>query len=418
MRRFAPGWQSRWQGVLAFLTVLGPGIITATVDNDAGGITTYSLAGAQFGNKFLWTLIPTAVALIVAQEMCSRMGAVTRKGLADLIRENFGVRCTFLLMIGLLVANLGTTCAEFSGVAASCELFGISKYLSVPLAALAVWWLVLKGTYRSVEKVFLIACVFYASYIISGLMAHLPWGSLLVDTVKPSFSFEAPYLAMLVGVVGTTIAPWMQFYLQSAVVDKGITARDYKYSRLDVFVGYAVTITVAFFIIATCSKALHDHGIQIQTAKEAALALKPVAGAYCSYLFAFGLFVSSIFAASVLPLSTAFYICEGMGWERGIDRTFREAPEFYSLYTAIIVIGAAVILWPRAPLIPIMFWSQVVNGAMLPPILILMLLLINRRDLMGEWVNSRGFNAIAWATTLILGALSLLLLFRMLFGGR
>ena len=409
--------KSRWAPVLMFLAILGPGMITANVDNDAGGITTYSLAGAQFGNKLLWSLIPITIALIVVQEMCSRMGAVTRKGLADLIRENFGVKLIFWLMVGLVLADLGNTCAEFSGVAASCEIFGISKYISVPIGAFVVWLIVLKGTYRSVEKIFLIACAFYVSYVLSGILARPEWGQVLRDTVKPTFELNGQYIAMFVGVIGTTIAPWMQFYLQSAVVDKGVTVRDYKYSRLDVISGCFITDIVAFFIIATCSAALFAHGIKIETAKDAAEALRPLAGPYCSALFAFGLFNAGLFAATILPLATAYYVCEGMGWERGIDRTFREAPEFYTLYTALIVIGAGIVLMPHAPLLGIMFWSQVINGVMLAPVLILMLLLVNRRDLMGEWVNGRTFNIIAWGTTVIMIALTLILTFQMIFGG-
>jgi len=417
MGRLIRHLRSRWLALLPLFAVIGPGIVTATVDNDAGGITTYSLCGAQFGTKLLWTLIPTTLALVVAQEMCSRMGVVTRKGLADLIRENFGVRTTFLLLLGLLIANLGTTCAEFAGIAASCELFHIPKYVSVPLAALGVWWLVLRGTYRGVEKVFLLATVFYGAYIVSGLLGHLPWRHLVVETVRPQIEPSYAYVAMFVGVVGTTIAPWMQFYLQAAVVDKGLTAKDYRYSRLDVMLGYALTMTVAFFVIATCSKFLHEHQppIRIETAKEAALALEPVARGYSKSLFGFGLFVSSLFGATVLPLSTTFCICEGIGWERGVDRNFREAPEFYTLYTAMIVIGALVAVWPHAPLVPIMYWSQVLNGAMLPPLLILMLLLINRPEIMGGWVNSLAFNAVAWLTSIVLILLSVILLIGMAF---
>jgi len=410
VRRLRGRIRTPWQAILRFLAVLGPGLITAIADNDAPGIATYSLAGAHFGNKLLWTLIPTAVALIVMQEMSIRMGAVTGKGLADLIRENFGVKVTFFLMVGMLIANLGTTCAEFSGVAASLEIFGISRYIGVPLAALAVWWLVLRGTYRSVEKVFLVCGLFYVSYIISGVLAKPDWGQLARDAVRPTVELNLPYIAMLIAMVGTTIAPWQQFYVQSAVVDKGITAKDYRYSRLDVIVGYITTIVIAFFIIATCSNTLFQNDIRIETAADAARALQPLAGEYSAGLFAFGLFVSSIFAASILPLSTTFCVCEGMGWERGVDRTFREAPEFYTIYAAMIGLGAGLVLWPNAPLIGIMFWSQVVCGFMLAPLFVLMLLMINRRELMHEWVNSRFFNAAAWTTAVIMILLNVILI--------
>ncbi|HEY3397756.1 MAG TPA: Nramp family divalent metal transporter [Armatimonadota bacterium] len=400
-----------------FLAILGPGIITANVDNDAGGITTYSLAGAQFGNALLWTLLPIGIALIVMQEMGARMGAITGKGLADLIRENFGVKVTFFLMVAMILVGLGNTCAEFSGVAASLEIYGISRYISVPLGAFAVWLLVIKGSYRRVEKVFLFACVVYLSYILSGIMAKPDWGTVLSATVRPSFSFDGKFLAMLIALVGTSIAPWMQFYLQSAVVDKGVTRQDYKYSRLDVIVGCIGMIIVAFFIVASCSATLFANHIEVKSAADAAEALKPLAGKYCAYLFAFGLFNASLFAASILPLSTAYFVCEGMGWERGVDRTLGEAPQFYGLYTAIIALGAAIILWPNAPLLGVMFWSQVLNGVTLAPVLILVLLLINRKDLMGEWVNGKIFNWIAWITTVLMIALTLVLVFQMVLGG-
>jgi NRAMP (natural resistance-associated macrophage protein)-like metal ion transporter len=405
-RRWAR-WRTGLPARLALLiAVIGPGIITANVDNDAGGITTYSLAGAQFGYTLLWTLVPITVALIVVQEMCARMGVITGKGLADLIREQYGVKVTFYIMVALLFANLANTVAEFAGVAAALEIFGISKYLSIPAAALFVWWLVVYGTYRRVENVFLIACLFYIAYPISGFLAHPPWGEVLVHAAVPEFRWQGDYLVMLIGIVGTTIAPWMQFYLQSAVVEKGVRPSDYRYSRYDVIVGCIVTDVVALFIIVACAATLYQQAIPIQSAQDAALALKPLAGKYCAGLFAFGLFNASLFAASVLPLSTAYYVCEGLGWETGIDRRFREAPQFFGLYTALIALGAAFILIPRFPLLAVMYLSQVLNGVLLPFVLIFVLLLVNRSDLMGTYVNSRSFNVIAWGTSVIMVVLT------------
>ena len=395
--------------ILTFLAVVGPGIITANVDNDAGGIATYSVAGAQFGYTLLWTLIPITVALVVVQEMVARMGAVTGKTLADLIRERFGVRITFYLMLSLLVADLGNTVSEFAGWAASLEIFGVSKYLAVPVGAFLVWWLVVKGTYRMVEKVFLFSCAIFVTYIISSFMAAPPWGQVLLETVKPSFSNSPPYLMMLIGVVGTTIAPWMQFYLQSAVVEKKIKVEQYAASRWDVVVGCFMTDVVAFFIIVACGATLFTHGIKINDAADAAKALEPLAGKYASVFFALGLANASLFAASILPLATAYYVCEGMGWESGIDHDFKSAPQFMWLYTGLIVVGALIILIPNAPLIAIMLLSQVVNGVMLPFVLIFMLLLVNDASLMGEFVNSKAYNLIAWITVVIMVALTLAL---------
>jgi Mn2+/Fe2+ NRAMP family transporter len=394
---------------MLFLTVVGPGIITANVDNDAGGIATYSLVGARTGYGLLWALIPVTIALIVVQEMCARMGAVTGKGLADLIRENFGVKLTFYLMAALLIANVGNAMAEFSGVAAAGQIFGIPKLLSVPVAAVFVAWLVIKGSYRTVERVFLGACVFYVSYLLSGLLAKPDWGEVGHAVVAPTLSLRPAYLVMLIGIVGTTIAPWMQFYLQSAIVDKGVGAEEYHLSRLDVITGCIVAVIVAFFIVVTCGATLHKYGIRVDTVSEAALALKPLAGKYCTYLFAFGLFNASVFAASILPLTTAYSICEGLGWERGVNNTFREAPQFYSLYLGTIALSALIVLTPGAPLLTIMYLSQVANGILLPFVLIFMLVLINRSDLMGSYRNSRTFNIIAWVTTAVMIALTLAL---------
>ena len=392
-----------------FLVILGPGIITANVDNDAGGITTYSVAGATLGYKLLWTIIPMTLALIVVQEMCARMGAVTGKGLADLIRERTGVKWTAFIMLTLLLADLGNTICEFAGVAASMELFGVTKYIAVPLGALGIWVLVIRKSYKFVEKVFLSACVLYLTYIVSGYMAHPSWGEVARELVIPNFSFDSTYLAILVGVIGTTIAPWMQFYIQSAVVEKGITVKDYGYCKWDVISGCFMTNIVALFIIVACAATIHVHGIKIETAKEAALALGPLAGKWAQWLFALGLLNASLFSASILPLATSYYVCEAFGFEAGVNRSWKEAPVFYWLYTLLIVIGAAVILIPNMPLILVMFWSQVVNGVLLPFVLIFMLILINNKDLMGAYVNNWTFNIISWVTVVIMIGLTLMM---------
>jgi len=388
---------------------MGPGIITANVDNDAGGITTYSVCGAHFGYAMIWSFVPILVALVIIQEMCNRMGVVTGKGLADLIREEFGVKITFYCMGILVLANIGNAMSEFAGIAASSELFGISKYIVVPLCAIGVWWLVVKGTYKSVEKIFLGACIFYLSYIISGFLAKPDWNQVFHESIKPSFQMNKDFLFMLIGVVGTTIAPWMQFYQQAAVVEKGVKLEEYKYSKIDVVVGSFIVNIIAFFIVVVCAATLFKQGIRIETAKDAAVALRPLAGNYCYLLFAFGLFNASLFAASILPLSTAYSVCEGMGWDAGVNKRFREAPQFYSLYAGIIVISAAIILLPKIPLIPIMLISQVANGILLPFILIFMIMLINNKRLMGEYTNSKLYNFICLVVIVAMIALSLFL---------
>jgi NRAMP (natural resistance-associated macrophage protein)-like metal ion transporter len=392
-----------------FFALIGPGIITSNVDNDAGGITTYSLAGAKYGLSLLWTLIPILLALIIIQEMCARMGVVSGKGLSDLIRERFGAKVTFYLMIVLFLANMGNAISEFAGVAASMEIFGVSKYISVPLGAFFVWRLVVKGNYKSVEKAFLVACVFYFSYIISGFLVKPNWREIMTAFITPAVRFDAGWLIMAIGVVGTTIAPWMQFYLQSSVVDKGIKAQNYKYTRMDVIFGSFMVNMVAFFIIMLCAVTLYTNGLKIETAKDAAVALAPLAGSYCAWLFAFGLLNASLFAASILPLSTAYTICEAFGWESSLNTKFVEAPQFYGLYTLIIFLGAGIILLPGVPLISIMFYSQVINGILLPFVLIFMLLLINDRKIMGDYVNSTTMNVLSWATVAVLISLSLVM---------
>ena len=406
--RFLRLWKTR---ILLFFAVVGPGFITANVDNDAGGILTYSQAGAQFGHLLLWTMIPITVALIVVQEMCARMGAVTGKGLSDLIREEFGLRITFLMMLGIFITNFGNVVTEFIGIATSLELFGLPRLYTVPVCGVIVWLIVVKGQYKSVEKVFLAASFFYITYIFAGILAHPAW----IDATKATFvppklaAFrDQAYLYMVIGVVGTTIAPWMQFYLQSSIVEKGVTRRQYKASMLDVVTGCIFTDVVAWFIIVACAATLWIHGYRnITYAADAAAALKPLAGQYAYILFAVGLFNASLFAASILPLSTAYTVCEGLGFESGVGRKFSEAPAFYWLYTALIVAGGAVVMIPGLPLVRIAVLSQVVNGVVLPFVLIFMLLLINKKDLMGDYVNSHLFNAIAWMTTVVMIGLTM-----------
>ncbi len=401
--------------LLLFLAVVGPGFITANVDNDAGGILVYSSAGAQFGHLLLWTMIPITLALIVVQEMSARMGAVTGKGLSDLIREEFGLRITFLMMIGILITNFGNVVTEFIGIATSLELFGLPRIYTVPVCAVIVWLIVVKGQYKSVEKVFLAASFFYVTYILAGVLAHPLWKDAAIATFKPpaikAFRDQA-YLFMVIGVVGTTIAPWMQFYLQSSIVEKGVTRRGYKASRLDVVTGCIFTDIVAWFIIVACAATLYVHGFRdIKYAADAAQALKPLAGDYAYILFAVGLFNASLFAASILPLSTAYTVCEGLGFESGVGKKFGEAPFFYWLYTLLIIAGGALVLLIPAPrLVEIVVWSQVINGIVLPFVLIFMLILINKKELMGEYTNTRLFNAVAWSTTVIVVALSLALM--------
>lgn len=401
--------------IILFLGILGPGIITGSVDNDAGGITAYSIAGATYGYKLLWTLIPAFIVLLVVQEMNARMGIVTKKGLADLIRENFGVKITFFIFLGLIIADIGNTATEFAGVAGSMQVFGISKYISVPLGAILVWFMVVKGTYKSSEKIFLIFSVFLLSYIISAIMAHPNWNEIGTSIVKPSLDMNENSLSMVIGIVGTTIAPWMQFYMQSSVIEKGIKIEDYKFELWDVVIGCTITVVVAFFIIVACAATLHVKDISINEAKDAAVALRPLAGNFASEIFAFGLLVASIFSATILPLATAFYICEAFGFEAGIDKTMNEAPQFYILFTAIMVIGVIIILIPGAPLIRITLLTQVINGVLLPVVLICMMLMVNNKEVMGKYVNKSLANVIGWGTIGILIILTFILTFAPLF---
>ncbi|MBI4481233.1 MAG: Nramp family divalent metal transporter [Acidobacteria bacterium] len=402
----------RWKAhIIIFFAVIGPGFITANVDNDSGGIYTYSLAGARYGYALLWTLVPVTFVLIVVQEMSARLGAVTGKGLADLIREEFGFRITFVMMLALTVTNLANVMAEFAGVASSMEVFGVSKYLSVPVAASLVWLLVVKGTYKSVEKVFLFACSFYICYVISGVWAKPDWLLAAESTIIPTVRFEIGYLTMFVGIIGATVAPWMQFYLQSAIVEKGVEQKQYAQSKVEVIVGCVAAVVVAFFITVSCAATLHAVGRRdIADAADAAVALRPLAGEWATWLFAGGLLNASVFAASILPLATAYTVCEGLGFEAGVNKKFREAPIFYWLYTLLIGLGAGLILVPGMPLVRVSYLSQVANGFLLPFVLVFMLILSNRSDLMGRLIISKGYNFVAIGTVAFLVVLTLVLL--------
>ncbi len=408
-----------WVRLAALLLVLGPGIITANVDNDAGGITTYSVAGARYGYGLLWMMPLVAVALIVVQEMSARLGVVTGKGLAALIRERMGVRVAALIVILLLLANLANTVSEFAGVAASMEIFGVSKYISVPISAVLVWFLVAKTSYKIVERVFLAASALYLCYVVSGFLARPDWPAVGQALITPQFQLQGDYVLLAVTIVGTTIAPWMQFYQQSAIADKGLKPADYRLERLDVVVGSLFAILVAAFIAIACAAAIHYNTVglprDIEEASQAARALYPLAGNYAGTLFALGLLNASVFSAAVLPLSTAYVVCEAFGWESGLDRYIREAPIFFGIITALIALGAAIVLLPIQSLVQAMMASQTLNGILLPVILIVMLRLINDRLLMGRFVNGRVFNVLSWAFVAAMIALTVVLVITSLF---
>lgn len=396
--------------IAVFFSVIGPGFITAVVDNDAGGIFTYSQAGAKYGYLPLWTLLPIMFLLIVTQEMTARMGAVTGKGLSDLIREEFGLRTTFFMMVALLAANLTNVMANFAGVASSLELFGISRYISVPIGALIVWLLVVKGNYASVERIFLFATLLYVCYIISGVLVKPDWKEAALYSVTPVLLFDPAYITLLIAMVGTSVAPWMQFYLQAAIVEKGITAKDYIESRIEVIVGCVVMTVIAFFIIVACAGAIWTVAPRdIKDSTDAALGLKPF-GEYAYLLFAGGLFNASLFAACILPLSTAYTVCEGLGFESGVNKRWNEAPIFYWLFTGLIVIGGGVILIPNFPLVRMILLSQVINGFLLPFVLIFMVLIVNRKSIMRDWTNSPAYNAVAWTAVVCMIGLTLALI--------
>lgn len=393
-----------------FLSVMGPGVVTAFADNDAGGIATYAAAGAKYGYGLLFTVLISSVCLAIAQEISARTGAVTGRGLSDLIRELFGVKWTFFAMIVLLIANIGTTASEFSGIATSFEIFGMSKFISVPIMAFLVWWLVLKGDYSRIEKIFFMLCATFLSYIISGVIINPPWEEVMLASVTPTFARDSEFLMMAIGVIGTTITPWGQFYIQAAVVDKGITAKEYRYVFWDVMLGAFFTWLIAFFIIVTTAATLYSNQISIETVKDAAVALAPLAGKYASMLFSFGLLGASMLAAFILPLSTAYAVCEAFGFESGVSKNSKEAPVFFAIYTVLIVLGAGIALWPGLSLYKVMLASQVINGILLPPILIFMVLIASNEAVMGKYKNSTGYNAVSWTFTIVLILLTLLLL--------
>ena len=401
--------------LLIYLAILGPGMITANAGNDAGGIATFASVGAEHGYKLLWILFPLTISLGIVQEMCARMGAVTGKGLADLIRERFGVRWTALVMLALLIANGGVTVSEFVGIAAATELFGVPRYVSVPIAAISIWWLVVKGSYKRVERVFLLMSLVFLGYVVSAFLAHPAWGTIAHEVVRPRFDFTSAYLFTFVAIVGTTISPYMQVFVQSSVVEKGVTAEDYPLTRLDVWVGTVFAVTIVFFIVISTAATLYVRGEHVETATQAAQALKPLAGPYAEALFAVGLFGASMLAAGVLPLATAYSISEALGFEKGVSSSFREAPIFVGIFTFLVALGAVVAMLPGLPLIRVLLVTQVINGLLLPVILIAVLRLVNDRELMGKHVNGPIYNLAAWLTTIIVSALSLLLILTTIF---
>lgn len=406
-----------WYRLAALTAVLGPGFVTANVDNDPGGILTYSQAGAKFGYALLWTLVPTTIALIVVQEMASRMAVATGKGLSDLIREEFGLRITFFTMAVLALADLGNIFAEFAGIASGMGIFGVSKYIAVPIGAALVWYVIVKGSYKPVERILILFSFVYLAYPISAFFAHPDWHTALVKTIVPEFRNEGPYITMIVGLIGTTITPWMQFYLQASIVEKGVSRKDYRLARWDVVLGCIVTDIVAFFIVVACAATLFKSGHgEINDAAEAAVALKPFAGQFASLLFGIGLVNASLLSAAILPLATAYNVCEGLGFESGVDRRFSEAPIFYSLYTILIVLGAGCVLIPRVPLFKVILLSQVANGVLIPFVLIFMLKLVNREALMGDMKNGRTANVIAVTTTVVMVVLTTMMVRYLIMG--
>ena len=418
LRRGAQGVRrtvARRPRLFVYLAILGPGVITANAGNDAGGIATFASVGADHGYKLLWVLIPLTISLGIVQEMCARMGAVTGKGLADLIRERFGVRWTMLVMLALLIANGGVTVSEFVGIAAAMELFGIARYISVPIAAVAVWWLVVKGSYKRVERVLLVMSLVFLGYFVSAFLAHPPWGTVAREFIRPHFEFGPAYLFTVVAVIGTTISPYMQVFMQSSVVEKGVRTENYSLTRADVWIGTLFSNAVVFFIVVSTAATLHAHGEHVDTAAEAAHALRPLAGPYAEMLFAVGLLGASMLAAGVLPLATAYSISEAFGFEKGVSSSFREAPIFLGIFTFLVALGALIGMMPGLPLIRVLLVTQVINGLLLPVVLIAVLRLVNNRELMGVHVNGLVYNFAAWLTTIVVSALSILLILTTLF---
>src|SRR5215216_1859314 len=420
MRRGAQGVRrtvARRKRLLAYVAILGPGMITANAGNDAGGIATFASVGADFGYSLLWILIPIAISLGIVQEMCARMGAVTGKGLADLVRERFGVRWTAFIMLALLIANAGVTVSEFVGIAAATELFNVSRYVSVPLAAIVVWSLVVKGSYKRVERAFLLMSLVFLGYIVSAFLSRPDWGAVAVGLVRPEFKLEHAFLFTFVAVVGTTISPYMQVYVQSSVVEKGVTPENYTKTKLDVWIGTIFAIIIVFFIIVSTAATLHKAGIQVTSAADAAHALRPLAGRYAQTLFGIGLFGASMLAAGVLPLATAYSISEALGFEKGVSRSFREAPIFIGTFTFLIAVGAAIAIIPNLPLFRVLLVTQVINGLLLPIVLFAVLKLVNNRELMGAQVNGPLYNLAAWLTAIVVTALSILFILMTIFPG-
>ena len=420
MRRGAHGVRrtvARRHRLLMYLAVLGPGMITANAGNDAGGIATFATVGSEFGYSLLWILLPITISLGIVQEMCARMGAVTGKGLADLIRERFGVRWTALVMFALLIANAGVTVSEFVGIAAATELLGLSRFISVPFAAIVIWWLIVKGTYQRVERAFLLMSLVFLGYIVSAFLSHPDWNAVTAGLLKPTFKLDHAFLFTFVAIVGTTISPYMQVYVQSSVVEKGITTDDYSKTKIDVWVGTIFAILIVFFIVVSTGATLHKAGIRIESAAEAARALQPLAGRYAQTLFGIGLFGASMLAAGVLPLATAYSISEALGYEKGVSRSFREAPIFIGTFTFLVAVGAAIAVVPNLPLIRVLLVTQVINGLLLPVVLFAVLKLVNDRELMGGYVNGRLYNLAAWITAVVVTALSVLYILITLFPG-
>lgn len=417
MRRGARGVRKAapWKRIIAYLAILGPGMITANAGNDAGGIATFASVGAEFGYQVLWILIPITISLGIVQEMCARMGAVTGKGLADLIRERFGVRWTALVMLALLIANAGVTVSEFVGIAAATELFGVPRFVSVPFAAILIWWLIVKGSYQRVERAFLLMSLVFLGYIVSAFLSKPEWSEVAIGLVKPTFRFEQAFLFSFVAIIGTTISPYMQVFVQSSVVEKGVTEEDYVKTKADVWVGTIFAVLIVFFIVVSTAATLHKYGIEVSTAADAAKALSPLAGRYAELLFGIGLFGASMLAAGVLPLATAYSISEALGFEKGVSRSFKEAPIFLGTFTFLVAVGATIAVLPNLPLIRVLLVTQVINGLLLPIVLFAILRLVNDKELMGARVNGPLYNVAAWLTAIVVTILSLTYLFITMF---